>query len=105
LGAIRALRGELEEHGITTQTELTPDLPLVIGHKGQLQEVLINLIHNAVEAMDGVGDAGRLLQGEIAGRPGIGVSEAGQEIDIRGPGSDAVHGGECVVRVLGLKRR
>ena len=45
-----ALRGELEEHGITTRTELTTELPLIMGHRGQLQEVILNLIRNAVEA-------------------------------------------------------
>jgi signal transduction histidine kinase len=36
------------------KTELASELPLVLGHKGQLQEVVTNLIHNAVEAMDSV---------------------------------------------------
>lgn len=51
LGVLRILRGELEAHAITAHAELTPKLPLVMGHKGQLQEVILNLVHNAVEAM------------------------------------------------------
>ncbi len=43
---------ELTEHHITTRTELMPEPAFVIGHKGQLQEVLLNLIFNAIEAMD-----------------------------------------------------
>lgn len=31
-------------------------MPRVMAHKGQLQEVFINLVHNAIEAMDQVGD-------------------------------------------------
>jgi signal transduction histidine kinase len=54
LGALRALRGELDDHGVTTRTELTSGLPLVMGHSGQLQEVLLNLARNAIEAMDAV---------------------------------------------------
>jgi signal transduction histidine kinase len=54
IGALRALRGELDDHGVTTRTELTSGLPLVMGHSGQLQEVLLNLARNAIEAMDAV---------------------------------------------------
>jgi signal transduction histidine kinase len=60
-GALGALRGELEEHGITTRAELTPELPIVLGHRGQLQEVILNLIHNAIEAMDAK-DGSRVLR-------------------------------------------
>jgi signal transduction histidine kinase len=37
--------------GIVLQTALTPDLPLVIGDRIQLQQVLLNLLMNAAEAM------------------------------------------------------
>ncbi len=36
------------------RTELTSGLPPVLGHKGQLQEVISNLIHNAVDAMNSI---------------------------------------------------
>jgi signal transduction histidine kinase len=42
----------LKEHGVVLRTEMIPKLPRVIGHKGQLQEVILNLVWNAVEAMD-----------------------------------------------------
>jgi C4-dicarboxylate-specific signal transduction histidine kinase len=35
---------------------------LVMGHRGQLQEVLINLVRNAIEAMSVVRDGRRMLQ-------------------------------------------
>jgi C4-dicarboxylate-specific signal transduction histidine kinase len=61
-GVLRILREELEEHGIATRTELTFGLPLVIGHGGQMQEVILNLVRNAIEAMDAIKDGRRVLQ-------------------------------------------
>jgi signal transduction histidine kinase len=54
LAALRALRGELHDHAVTANVELASDLPLVMGHAGQIQEVITNLFHNAIEAMDTV---------------------------------------------------
>ena len=53
-GVLRLLHEELKAHGVTTHLELASDLPRVMGHKGQLQEVLVNLLQNAIEAMDAV---------------------------------------------------
>jgi signal transduction histidine kinase len=47
------MQRELTEHRITTRIELMPELPCIMGHRGQLQEVLLNLIFNAIEAMEG----------------------------------------------------
>jgi hypothetical protein len=41
---LRALESDIERHGIETRVELASKLPPVIGHKGQLQEVIINLV-------------------------------------------------------------
>jgi signal transduction histidine kinase len=62
LEVLQILRGELKDNDIATRIELMPELPLIMGHKGQLQEVLINLIHNAIEAMDAIRDGNRILQ-------------------------------------------
>jgi signal transduction histidine kinase len=59
--ALKALREELKDHGIITHAELTSQLPLVMGHRGQLQEVFVNLVRNAIEAMDAVRDDNRSL--------------------------------------------
>jgi signal transduction histidine kinase len=61
VGSLRILREELEDHGIATSIELTQGLPLVTGHGGQMQEVILNLVHNAIEAMDTVKDGRRVL--------------------------------------------
>jgi C4-dicarboxylate-specific signal transduction histidine kinase len=61
LEVLRALESDLDGHGIETSVELATTLPPVMGHKGQLQEVIINLVHNAIEAMNSV-DGHRVLK-------------------------------------------
>ena len=47
-------------------------------------------------------DARGFLHGEIAGRKGVGMAEAEQQIDVGGPRADAVQRGERGVRLVGL---
>jgi signal transduction histidine kinase len=63
----------------------TPELPLVPGHSGQPQEVMLNLIRNAIDAMDSVTDRARVLRvrTERDGREAIAVS-----VEDSGPGID-----------------
>jgi PAS domain S-box-containing protein len=42
---------EMGRHGIVLQTALAPELPRVLGDRIQLQQVLLNLLVNATEAM------------------------------------------------------
>jgi signal transduction histidine kinase len=48
---LEALQAEFRVHGIGAREELTVGLPQVSGHRGQLREVVFNLIGNAIEAM------------------------------------------------------
>ena len=54
---IELTRGEAVRTGVSVQARLADDLPLIHGDRVQLQQVILNLIVNAVEAMSGV-DAG-----------------------------------------------
>jgi signal transduction histidine kinase len=60
--ALYTLRNELKDHSVVTRMELMPSLPFVVGHGGQLQEVITNLILNSVEAMDSVKVDRRMLR-------------------------------------------
>jgi len=51
---LRLLRFDLVARGVTVDTELAPVLPGVLGDHIQLQQVLLNLIMNACEAMESV---------------------------------------------------
>ena len=62
LAALRILDGELKDHNVVTRVDLASKLPPVMGHSGQLQEVIVNLIQNAIDAMDIVDDVPRVLQ-------------------------------------------
>jgi signal transduction histidine kinase len=60
-GVLRSLAAELKDRGVEHRTELA-QLPLVDGHRGQLQEVIFNLVQNAIEAMATVNERSRILR-------------------------------------------
>jgi signal transduction histidine kinase len=86
LEVLTSLRGELEDHGVTVDAELEPNLPLVKGHRSQLQQVISNLIHNAIEAMDTAPERKRLLRVTTRLRDDDAVTVA---LEDSGPGIDA----------------
>jgi signal transduction histidine kinase len=49
---LESLYSQLEDHHVSVRVDLTPKLPPVTGNKGQLQEVVSNLIINSIEAME-----------------------------------------------------
>jgi C4-dicarboxylate-specific signal transduction histidine kinase len=58
---IALLSGELQRRGAILRPDLSKDLPAVVGDRVQLQQVILNLLMNAAEAMTGVDDRPRTL--------------------------------------------
>jgi len=58
---IALVRGELLKNHVSVQVRLAHGLPLAMGDRVQLQQVMLNLIVNAIEAMARVSDAEREL--------------------------------------------
>ena len=56
LEVIALTRGEILKNGVSVQTQLAEGLPLIQGDRVQLQQVILNLIINAVEAMSAVSE-------------------------------------------------
>jgi signal transduction histidine kinase len=54
-------RGEVIRNNVSMQMQLAEGLPLIQGDRVQLQQVILNLIINAVEAMRGVSEGSRRL--------------------------------------------
>jgi PAS domain S-box-containing protein len=63
-------RAAVSEHGVSVNMQLSEGLPTVLGDRVQLQQVILNLIMNAIEAMSETGEGSRALL--------IGTSEAEQ---------------------------
>jgi signal transduction histidine kinase len=72
---------ELHRRQVTLRTEFAEELPTVTGDRVQLQQVILNLLMNAAEAMSGVEDRRRqlLVRTEIqtADRVRLSVQDAG----------------------------
>jgi PAS domain S-box-containing protein len=67
---------ELDERRVQVRTELPEDLPSVSGDRIQLQQVLLNLVMNGIEAMSDVDEARRILtiggrRDDLAGQPAV----------------------------------
>ncbi len=62
LDVIALTHGEVVKNGVSVQTQLAEGLPHIQGDRVQLQQVILNLILNAVEAMSSVSEGSRELR-------------------------------------------
>ena len=58
---IRLSSSEVQRNSVTLQLELSDDVPRIMGDRVQLQQVVLNLILNAIEAMRSIQDRPRTL--------------------------------------------
>jgi signal transduction histidine kinase len=62
IGEVLAIvRGELDDHQVSLQSELSDRLPTVLAAQTQLRQVFLNLIINAIDAMSSVSNGERFL--------------------------------------------
>jgi PAS domain S-box-containing protein len=61
LEVIALARSQVQSNGVSLRTRLGDELPLIFGDRIQLQQVVLNLMINAIEAMNEVSDAPREL--------------------------------------------
>ena len=83
---------QMRRHDVALERRLTAGLPPVLGDKVQLQQVLLNLIVNAIEAMSGIDDRPRALS--VASVPDSaqnGLNSVAVEVRDSGPGLDTKH--------------
>jgi PAS domain S-box-containing protein len=59
--ATALVQREMESHQVSLRLELTPAVPMILGDRVQLQQVIINLVMNGIEAMQSVTDRPREL--------------------------------------------
>ena len=59
--AVALVQREMASHAVSVRMELTSSLPRIFGDRIQLQQVLINLVMNGIEAMEGIHDRPREL--------------------------------------------
>jgi two-component system, LuxR family, sensor kinase FixL len=59
---IALVRGEIEHQRVSVRTELANELPRVPANLVQLRQVIMNLVTNAVDAMQAVADRDRVLR-------------------------------------------
>jgi C4-dicarboxylate-specific signal transduction histidine kinase len=85
LEVVGLTQGQMMKNGVSLQTQLAANLPMVKGDRIQLQQVLLNLIINAIEAMSGVHEGTREL---LIGTQKDASSEVMVTVQDSGPGLD-----------------
>lgn len=77
------LKVEMRSHNVELSTTLEESLPLTMADKILIEQVILNLVRNAIEAMDSIDENKRLLNIETAIEN---ASEVGFKIEDSGPG-------------------
>ncbi|MEZ5907306.1 MAG: ATP-binding protein [Hyphomicrobiaceae bacterium] len=78
LGHVKALAETGFGQGVRISEDYDPSLPPVLGHRDKLVQAFLNLVKNAVEAVEQDKDGGRVVL-KTAFRPGVRLSVPGSE--------------------------
>jgi len=85
LEIISVTQSEVQRNRISLRTDLTPGLPLIFGDRVQIQQVILNLIINAIEALSAVEGRQRNLlvstAPDAAERIRLAVRDSGKGLD------------------------
>jgi PAS domain S-box-containing protein len=88
LELIAFMRGEATAHGVELTVQLLDGLPQIQGDRVQLQQVMLNLMINALEAMSATSAGERTL---LVRTSSTGMNELCVAVQDSGPGLDAGH--------------
>jgi signal transduction histidine kinase len=81
-------QNEVQRHGVALETHLAAEVPRVLGDRIQLQQVLLNLVMNALEALSGVGAEPRALR---VSSESLAATEVVIAVRDSGPGFEPQH--------------
>ena len=78
----------MHRHAVALETHLAADVPLILGDRIQVQQVLLNLVMNAIEALSGVAEGPRVLW---VSTERVAAMEVVIAVGDSGPGFDPQH--------------
>jgi PAS domain S-box-containing protein len=104
LEVIALTSGEVVKNGISVQSHLVAGLPLVQGDRVQLQQVIMNLIINAIEALSSLSEGSReLVISTGKGEPdGVLVEVRDSGPGLSSPGLERIFEAFCTTKPGGL---
>jgi C4-dicarboxylate-specific signal transduction histidine kinase len=77
--SLALLRREVQDRGIVVRRQVAPDTPAVLGDRVQIQQVLMNLVMNAAQAMEHTAEPREIsiAVGEVDGMVSVSVRDHG----------------------------